>query len=154
MRALILTAVLLGMVRPANASDGTWQYRELYNPVEETRIYIASVEAAAAEIELRCSAKNRRAEARMRLPVGRNHTADVQLRFDNTRPQTLHWQPSISRLSLSLAWADMASFSQALSAYHQVHVRLPHLESEGAFSISLKKSSQAIANLGEHCRFK
>ncbi len=151
-----LIAVLTVYVLTANVSaeDSGWAYREIYNPVAETRTYIANIDTGGSEVELRCSARDRRTEVRLRLPVGRNHTSNLEIRFDNARSRKMSWQTNISGLSLQLPWKQVDEFARQLSAYNTLHVAVLDAHSNPpVYSIPLKRSAQAIANLRRRCSF-
>lgn len=152
----LLSISLAGLtVQPA---EDQWTYESIYNPVAETRIYIAKVRSGRSEIELRCSALDTRTEVRVLLPSHIPTVAraqQVQVQFDNRQPRTVAWQPSINGASLQIPWSQVDWFSRQLSAYNTVQIELEETEGVGtALNIPLRRSSKAIANLRQRCKFK
>ncbi|MEM9624343.1 MAG: hypothetical protein AAF993_22070 [Pseudomonadota bacterium] len=139
----------------AAAPEHVWKYEEIYNPVTDTRTYIANIEFESSEVELRCSANDRQAEVRLRLPVRTSRSTGLKIGFDNRSPRGMEWQPSISGFSMSLPSAQINNFARQLSAYNTLAVELTDDDKTVAtYAIPLKGSSKAIANLRERCRFE
>ena len=133
----------------------TWTYEEIYNPVENTKNYLAQVRIADIGIVLRCSAVDRRAQIRINLPKRVLDEMDhVSWAFDNKATQTGRWPINLSGRSISVP-ADMGrAFARNLQAFNALHLDIFGAEERRqAYTVPLRKSSRAIDSLDQLCYF-
>jgi len=132
----------------------TWEYEELYNPVDRATAYFAAVGTDFGSITVRCSARDRKAQIRIALP--RDLIADMdglQWLFDNAKATSASWDRSPNGRDLIIPSSRSERFATLLRAYNTLHL---DIEREGedavSFEFPLQGSSKAISSLATHCR--
>ena len=138
---------------PASASE--WQYEELYNPIDQANVYLASVGASDAQMTIRCSALYPQAEIRISLPHGEvDRVAEVHWRFDK-RPAALgQWERSANGRDLVVPKRHAAKFARHLRAYQTLYMDVMRTDDELAqYALPLDGSAGAIKRLSANCRF-
>ena len=133
----------------------TWAFEERYNPVHRTEDYLAHVRIADVNVELRCSARNRRMEIRLDLPRAViSNMAHVRWAFDDGAPETAAWTPNFNGRSVRVPSQDVRRFANGLAAFHSLHLDiLDEADEAVAYTIPLTKSSRAIERIDELCFF-
>lgn len=140
---------------PPTPEPITWTYEEIYNPVENTKNYLAQVRIADIGIVLRCSAVDRRAQIRINLPKAVLDEMDhVSWAFDNRTSQSARWPINISGRSMRVPADVSRGFARNLQAFNALHLDVVDAQDRAAaYTVPLRKSSQAINSLDELCFF-
>ena len=148
--------MLIGIATlPCNVIATSWQYDELYNPVDQATNYVAHVLVDDTRIALRCSAIDRKVQIRVSLPTEATvDMSEVRWRFDGPTNATFvgNWKQNLNGRELIVPREQAARFAQQLRAYQTLHLHVVRAGDDGAqFNFPLNDSSKAIGRLMAIC---